>query len=144
MKIDAQLFDTKIVTLELNQKLDWYHSEISRSAFWQNTVQVDTYEDRKKLLQYLSSQISAFDLKLWFVLQELRFHHNQMLNRNKMNKKDIQFMDENYEELKHEILIRRGFMKKLYQKYVTLYSNYEKLNRRLLKNKSNNRKNLLL
>ncbi|MCS1350887.1 hypothetical protein [Mechercharimyces sp. CAU 1602] len=86
--INERLFKTHIATLEDCNELDFYHTIMVRSAYDQNDMQLKTYEDRKKLLQYLFSHTKWFQIGCWIIIFELFYHHSRLLNEKKLTEED--------------------------------------------------------
>lgn len=42
-------------------------------------VQVDSYQDREKLMRYLGSNISFYQIRLWWLYRRLKVYHDRML-----------------------------------------------------------------
>lgn len=53
------------------------------------TLPLAPMQEREKLIRYLASQITLNRPRLWLEFQELRWHHNQMINRLEPGDKEI-------------------------------------------------------
>ena len=79
----------QVVTPEDHKILKDYHYELWKCATMQNYVQMKTYEDRKKVIQYLFKRKKIFPaIALWFY--HLRMHPNE----EKVKPKDREMMKE--------------------------------------------------
>jgi hypothetical protein len=52
-------------------------------------LQLNSYQEREKLIRYLASRITLSRPRLWLEFQELRWHHNHMMNRLEPGDKEI-------------------------------------------------------
>ncbi|MCS1350883.1 hypothetical protein [Mechercharimyces sp. CAU 1602] len=102
IKIDEKLFQTHVVSLEDCKELERYHMKMAHSAYYQNHVQLNTYEDRKKLLSYLFSCNKWFKWGLWLAILELLYHHSRLLNEKKLTEADLKDIEINHEKYMKE------------------------------------------
>ncbi|MCS1350897.1 hypothetical protein NXZ84_04850 [Mechercharimyces sp. CAU 1602] len=101
-KIRKRLFQTHITTLEDCRILERNRKKMVRSAYYQNHVQLKTYEDRKKLLRYLFSHTRWYQLRVWITVLELLHHHSRLLNEKKLTEEDRMEIENNHEKLMDE------------------------------------------
>lgn len=88
-RLITQKVKDQVVTPEDLKILNDYHYELWRCATMQNIVQMKTYEDRKKVIQYLFQKKKIFPaIALWFY--HLRMHPSE----EKVKPKDREMMKE--------------------------------------------------
>lgn len=87
--ITHQFVKKGVVTLEDRDRLRSCHLQLVRSLYYQNMLQLNSYQEREKLIRYLASRITLSRPRLWLEFQELRWHHNHMMNRLEPGDKEI-------------------------------------------------------
>jgi len=63
------------ITIETDKRMTEYWKRIMGSKYKQHVSMVDTYEDRKKVLDYLKGQVTIFKPKKWMLFNDLKAQH---------------------------------------------------------------------
>ncbi|SDD09192.1 hypothetical protein SAMN04488112_1333 [Melghirimyces thermohalophilus] len=88
LKYNNQAFDYQQVDSSLCEKIIFYKDKIVECAFEQNRIQVDTYEDRKKVLAYLGSKIPFWKIGDRVKYYLLKWQHKKMHRFDKLNESE--------------------------------------------------------
>jgi hypothetical protein len=63
------------ITVETAKRMTEYWKRIMGSKYKQHVSMVDTYDDRKKVLNYLKGQVTIFQPKKWMLYSDLKAQH---------------------------------------------------------------------
>ncbi|PTX46632.1 hypothetical protein C8P63_1583 [Melghirimyces profundicolus] len=99
MKIINQLSETKICTAESRETLDKYDMQMVKGSYLKNYVQIQTYEARKRLIDYIDSKVSISEFGLWWTVQRLKRLNNKMADRWKLGDEFMEFIEKNHDNI---------------------------------------------
>lgn len=94
-KLADQTNTSGVVTHEDYKKMRGYIVSLTRAAYRQNEIQINTTDDRKKVIHYLDSNIkfSFSNIKRWQKLQQLKRLDAGMLSKENRNEvRDLENM----------------------------------------------------
>ncbi|PTX47375.1 hypothetical protein C8P63_1526 [Melghirimyces profundicolus] len=93
---------TYILTEEKYHELSKYKHEMWKAAYLSTKLQMDTYEKREKLIQYLVSNVSISSFRLWLTVRELKYHHKKLADPKKRIAWEIEALEPYHDELIHK------------------------------------------
>lgn len=79
-----------IATFKDKEYLHQLQKELGRCVYEQNQVQLNTDQNRQRLITIIWRKIPTFNLRLWLAYFELKKHHQKMLDRSKMDAEEVQ------------------------------------------------------
>jgi len=105
-KLTVETRNREVVTEEDFMKMRGYQMDMGRSGFRQNEIELETSEARERLINYLESQVSWKNWRLWFPYKELKYHDQRMYSK-KRDPEEVKIMEEIRKEIYKDISIEQ-------------------------------------
>lgn len=105
-KLTIETRKREVVTEDDFKKMRSYHMALARSGFRQNEIELETSESRERLINYLETQVSWKNWRLWLAYKELKHHDSRMYSK-KRDPEEVKILEELRREIYKDIPIEQ-------------------------------------